>query len=388
MKFFVRSVFLICLLTTIHAFPLIKGLRGVYVYDATYPNGPLTHASNDPGQWAANILAFNSAATADSNKLQRIYPYGGDIEFYCTPTTTSVGNCVFSADPSKANAHVYFSFGTESVQHYETALKDTVPHLQMLPIFDGTTSKGSVFYPLLTSPPLAVATAAEVASKVCSDPNDLDGVMFDLEPLEINNQALRQLFTSTAADLSKDQCINTTHPSGRAMGVFISVSKVNATTNGWQLLRSALGSNGYAIVSGYDMGSSGVPLQPGTYGARLSGNIQLMDAAATKYKIPYVIALPASASFSEFQEIGTYDTSEPGNFKLVKDYSGEGITQLGYIKSATTQVGQDVKSSYFLGIDFWSYNQYVALSTTTLLKPNILSGEVAAWLEQHPIRPG
>lgn len=348
--------------------------HGALLYDATQPSGPSSTRTNRPGQWKANITAFNVGAVKNT-EISRLYPYSGDIEMYCTKPSA----CVYSGP--KQNVFVYYAapagYGQASVAAYRAAF----PKTTIMAIIDGST-KSSLLKALSYSE-VGTKTADLVASIICADPN-VDGVFFDLEPLDISSPGQFAFYKEISRKFSSASCIDTNHPHGRMFGAFLSPHKISD----WSALAAAFGTNGFAAVSGYDVNDvqPPVPVTMHAYTASVTGMLLSMDAASQKYKIPYTVVIPAASSFSEFNKFGFYDgTIPPPNFKLQKDYTSDGITQVGYMKAARAIMMAQAKSPYFMGTDYWSWSQYKSPQPKLdqMLMPAIPEGEVVTYLQQY-----
>tara|TARA_R110002126_G_scaffold17798_2_gene68851 strand:+ start:21877 stop:23025 length:1149 start_codon:yes stop_codon:yes gene_type:complete len=349
--------------------------HGALLYDVTQAGGPDSARTNNPGQWKANITAFNAGATK-SSQISRLYPYSGDIEMYCTGLND---DCIYSG--AKQNVFVYYTapagYGQDSVAAYRTAF----PQATVMAIIDGNT-KSSLLKALSYSS-VGIQTADLVARTICADPN-VDGVFFDLEPLDISSPGQFAFYKEISRQFASALCIDTNHPDGRVFGAFLSPHKISD----WPALAAAFGSNGYAAVSGYDVGDvqPPVPVSMHAYTASVTGMLLTMDAESKKNKIPYTVVIPAASSFSEFNKFGFYDSSIPApNFRLDKDYTSEGMTQIGYMKAARAIMMAQAKSPYFIGTDYWSWSQYKSPlpKQDQMLLPNIPEGEVVTYLQQY-----
>lgn len=372
-KGFVGVVCLFSLSTSIAIAAVPAKGHGALLYDATQPSGPDSKRTNSPGQWKANITAFNAGAT-DSTKISRLYPYSGDIEMYCKGPS----DCIYSGP--KQNVFVYYTppggYGKDSVAAYRAAF----PKAVIMPIIDGST-KSSLLKALSYSE-VGTNTADLVANIMCADPN-VDGVFFDLEPLDISSPGQFAFYKEISKQFASSACIDTNHPAGRVFGAFLSPHKISD----WGALAEAFGSNGFAAVSGYDVKDvqPPVPVTMHAYTASVTGMLLSMNAASEKYKIPYTVVIPAASSFSEFNKFGFYDGSiPPPNFKLQKDYTPDGITQVGYMKAACAIMIAQAKSPYFIGTDYWSWSQYKSPDPkkNQMLLPAIPEGEVVTYLQQ------
>ena len=350
----------------------ISSGRGALLYDAQSTTGPSGAQTNSPGHWKDNITAFNAGASG-SKQISRLYPYSGDIEMNCT----SPSDCVYSG--ANQNVYVYYAspaFGTDSVAAYRAAF----PTALILAIIDGST-KSALLRPLSYTA-VGVATADLAANVICADPN-VDGVFFDLEPADMGVQGQFAFYKEIAKQFSSNVCIDSNHPNGRVFGVFINPNKVGD----WGLVAAALGNNGFVAVSAYDIRDTNPPVPTSLllYHSSVTGMLEIMDKASKLNKIPYTVVVPWAASFGEFNQYGLYDTSAPSDFKLIKDYTSEGITQLAYVQSARAMIMANCKSPYYLGMDGWSWTQYKSPKPKAgqLLLPVIPEGEVVEYLQKN-----
>lgn len=348
--------------------------HGALLYDATQPNGPNSTVSNDPGQWITNIQQFNGN-TPLSRQITRLYPYSGDIKITCTDPNA----CIYSG--AGQNVFVGYNspaFGQASVAAYRAAF----PKALILAIIDADTTSLPLL--ILSYVQVGKGIATELTRQICNDPN-VDGVFFDLEPFNFNvNQGQYTLYQQTALNFSSAACIDATHPNGRTMAIYMNPNNV---TN-WSVVPGMLSKNGYLVVAAYDVDDT-TPPRPtpySLYSSSVTGKIQaFMDPNSTQYKIPYTIAIPAAASFSEFEEFGYYDTSYPMDFRVDTDFRNQGFTQLAYIQSAVAIIQKNAKSGYFMGTDYWSWSQYKspAPHQNQLLLPNIPPANVIQYLQQN-----
>jgi len=376
-KQLVGMLSLICLASSdvvIAAGALDKG-HGALLYDAMQRSGPDSARTNVPGQWKENILAFNAGATA-STQILRLYPYSGDIEMYCTGLND---DCIYSGP--KQNVFVYYApkagHGQASVAAYRAAF----PKATIMPIIDGSTK--STLLKALGSSEVGTRTADLVAETVCADLN-VDGVFFDLEPLDIAIPGQFAFYKEISHKFSSALCIDEKHPEGRVFGVFLSPYKISD----WGALADAFGSNGYAAVSAYDVGDvmPPVPVNIRRYIASVRGMLISMDKASKANKIPYTVVIPAASSFSEFEKFGFYDASlPPPNFKLQTDYTSYGITQLAYIKAVHKIIRERAKSAHYMGTDYWAWSQFKSPDPkkNQMLLPAIPEGDVVTYLQQY-----
>ncbi|MDX2346572.1 MAG: hypothetical protein QNK11_06875 [Legionella sp.] len=351
------------------AMDLPKG-RGALLYDAISKTGPAGPKPKDPGHWIPNIKAFNAEVTT-GKKISCLYPYAGDVEMYCT----NPSNCVYSGP--KKNVFVYYNAGLASIKAYH----DAFPTAKMLPIIDGVI-KGSLLK-ALQYPEIGTKTAALVAGQVCKNPS-IDGIFFDLEPFDISMPGQFSFYKEILKQFKSEICIDTKHPDGRSFGMFLHPHKVTD----WDKMSEVLGDIGFVAVSAYDIQDSmpPVPTPMKQYKAGVRNMLEIMDAKSQIYKIAYRVVLPWASSFGEFNQYGLYDPSNPpSDFKLIKDYTSEGLTQVAYVKAAHEIMKAVCKSPYYLGMDGWSWTQYKSPKPKEgqLLLPVIPEGEVVEYLQKN-----
>jgi hypothetical protein len=235
----------------------------------------------------------------------------------------------------------------------------------------------------LTYTEVGTATANLVVAQVCHDPN-ADGVFFDVEPFDISVPGQFAFYSALSKQFSSATCIDENHPNGRVFGVFLSPNKVSD----WGKVKAAFGNVGYAAVSAYDIQDTNPPVPTALrlYHSSVTGMLGTMDAASKTNKISYKVVVPWAASFGEFNQYGLYDASNPpSDFKLIKDYTPEGITQLTYVQAARAIITATCKSPYYLGMDGWSYSQYKSPQpqASQLVLPAIPEGEVVSYLQNY-----
>lgn len=346
--------------------------HGALLYDASYSAGPDSSQTNDPGQWSTNIQQFNSGANA-SSQITRLYPYSGDIKMTCTTPSA----CIYSGPDQ--NVFVGYdspAYGQASVAAYRTAF----PSALILAIIDADTTS----LPLLSDVSVGQGTANVLTAQICADPN-VDGVFFDLEPFNFSvGQGQYALYKQVSINFASSACIDAKHPNGRTMAIFMNPNKVTD----WTVVPGMLGNNGYLVVAAYDINDT-TPPRPTPYSmytSSVTGKIQtFMDPNSKQYKIPYTVAIPASSSFSEFEQLGTYNTAYPNDFQVITDFTTQGFTQLAYIQSARAILLQNAKSAYYLGTDYWTWQQYASPDPQIgeILLPNIPPSSVVQYLQQY-----
>ena len=345
--------------------------RCALLYDDISTTGPAGKKTQDPGHWIPNITAFNAGASA-GKEIACLYPYAGDIEMNCTDSS----NCVYTG-PNK-NVFVYYDVGLKSIKAYHDAFSAAA----ILPIIDGNTK--SALLKALSYTEVGTNTADLVVKQVCNDPN-ADGVFFDLEPLDICSPGQFAFYSEISKQFSSSACIDAKHPKGRVFGAFISPHKICD----WGKLKAAFGNVGYAAVSGYDIKDTNPPTPTSIqlYHSSVTSMLMTMNKASVANKLPYKVVVPWAASFGEFNKYGKYDSSNPlSDFKLIKDYTPEGITQLAYVQAARAIILAVCKSAYYLGMDGWSWTQYKSPNKPAeeqLVLPAIPEGKVVQYLQKN-----
>lgn len=368
------SVAVFCFASSVMAAASLPKGPCALLYDADYSEGPSSKPTNLPGRWSDNITAFNTGAVP-SGVINCLYPYSGDIEMYCTGPS----DCIYSGP--KQNVFVYYTTasggsGQASVEAYRTVF----PKANILAIIDGNTK--STVLKAFTYAEVGKNTADLVARTICADPK-VNGIFFDIEKFDISVPGQFAFYQEISKQFASPMCTDASNPNGRTFGVFLSPGKISD----WDAVAAAFGHNGYGVVSGYDVADKTppVPASINAYHASVTGMLQTMDAASTKFKIPYQVAIPAASSFSEFEKLGVYDKDNPPSyFKLLKNFTPEGITQIGYIKSARAIILATCKSAYFMGKTYWSWSQYKSKnpSAEQMLEPSIPEGAVVPYLQQ------
>ncbi|AHE67557.1 hypothetical protein [Legionella oakridgensis] len=346
--------------------------HGAFLYDSHQNAGPASSITNDPGQWVMDVQQFNAKASA-ATLINRLYVYSGDIEMTCTTPSA----CVYSG--SGQNVFVGYeppAFGQASVAAYRANFPDAL----ILAIIDG--DLGSL--PLLNNDSVGKGVANLLTQQLCADPN-VDGVFFDLEPFSataFQSPGLFALYNQTAKNLKA--CIDPEHPHGRVMGVFANPNKIAD----WSQVKGALSNNGFLAVAAYDINDT-TPPRPTPYSlytSSVTGKIQtFMDPNSKQYQVYYTVAIPAASSFSEFEQFGYYNTAYPDDFQVSNDFRTQGFTQLAYVQAARAIILKNSKSPYYLGKDYWSWNQYIspAPKQGQMLLPNIPSADVVEYLQQR-----
>jgi hypothetical protein len=206
------------------------------------------------------------------------------------------------------------------------------------------------------------AWADQVANTYCAY-DFVDGLNLDLEPARapyLNNLLifLKQL----SGDLLKGSCMNALHPYGRTLGVFVSAAAANSD------FYAAIGSNGYAIISGYDLSDNppGTPTTPSQYGTQIKARVTQVLTQAKPVNGSFIIGIPAAASVHEFTKY------VPASGASVTGYPMYSATQPNYVTQAV-QATHAVLTGYkgWLGTSLWTFSDKIAVppSSNNLFYP-------------------
>lgn len=335
---------------------LQKGTGGL-IYDACCENGPCRDPVNNPGQWISAIQSFSPMNASPT----RLYVYGGAIR-----QNTPLGNCNFS---------VNYAFA-DSVEKYRQAF----PSALILATIDATSDDVAALTACADT--VGKGLADSLSSQICAD-SHVDGVVFDLEPADFGvGMGQYGLYKEMALNFSSGACVSVDHPNGRYFGVFSNPNNFY-TRNQWAGVEGALVGNGpnnvgFLIVGAYDVtdGTQG-PTPYSLYKSSISGKLSAYtDPQSKQYHVPYTVAVPGGASFGEYQYYAQYVS--PTQTNIVHDYSNE-VTQTGYVNLALQIIATSCSSPYYLGVDYWGWNQFVwpDHSTNNILLPNTPNGTVA-----------
>ena len=229
-----------------------------------------------------------------------------------------------------------------------------------------------------------VALGQAIATHVCDDPNVV-GVVLDIEGGK-SHYTFKTGTGQSGLYYGASQGLQKCASGVKSMGVFANPNNIGppGTPAGtcfqpgwcnWNNVKNYLGSNGYLIVGIYDVADGCVSPPPaamqctpstsssvasystptGSFLSSITGKIQNMVTNSTPANpSPYTIAIPASASYSEFS---TYFTP---SYSCIPGSSGSGgapftaITQWDYIATSNTTILQN-KGAGYLGVDYWQW---------------------------------
>ncbi|MDF1757434.1 MAG: hypothetical protein P1U74_03970 [Legionellaceae bacterium] len=351
--------------------PLPFGFSAL-IYDVNYPAGPGSHGTNDPGQWVSQITTYNSGALAE-NQYNQLNPYSSDIEITC-PNPNDTNTC--SILPGYAT-------GNASVAAYSAAF----PNAKILPIVDIAFNYLNNNL-LKTNISLADTVAQNLVTQICNDPLAA-GVFLDIETKNVlSNKGLFRFFSQVSTLFKSSQCVSSTYPNGRVMGMYLTPNEKD-----WGLAAAMFGSNNnsYLAIPLYDLKAFTTPPTPDPlklYNSYVTKSMTNANTFGMKNKVPYMIIVPASASFGTFEKTGLYNASEPAPtyFQLITDYSTSNATQLAFVQNARNAACAH-KNPYYMGMTSWAYLQYIAPGKNAsgdweLNMPNIPDTSTVAYLQQ------
>jgi hypothetical protein len=279
----------------------------------------------EPAEWADDISAFNLAA---KTPLSIIFSYGGDMEYY--PNSAQPFMTYFPP-ASVAAAESYNS--TPGVNHVIT-------------VIDGRMDGGEAYSPDLSklTHQQLLEWAIGVAELYCSY-DVVSGIQLDLEPFTGKYvEPFLVFLTALSANLRSPErnCVSSVHPAGRFITTFLFAEALTAEV--W----AALGPNGFATLSGYDLSSApaGTASTPAFYGAQLRAALANASASAAAHNGSYFVGIPAAASAHEFE-----------TFNFANGTVVTGAPQLDYLETALVALaaGATGKPGY-LGPALWGFS--------------------------------
>jgi hypothetical protein len=323
--------------------PLPPAGASAWVYDDK--NGPIA-------MWADEIGMFNDGAKTPINT---IWSYGGDMEYY--PREHPPYQTYFDAH-AQAAALKYGS--TKGVDYVVT-------------VIDGVMNGGESWSPDLSKFNEAqLKEWADVTTTTYCKYDQVDGIQMDLEPFAGKYKAPFLIFLKELASNLRN-CTSARHPMGRSVTTFMFADDV--TPEVW----SALGPNGYMVVSGYDLASTpaGTPSTVEYFSTRFSQAVDTIVASATANKGSYFIGIPAAASTHEFANL-TY-----ANGTIV-----QGSPQIRYVTAALDILAAKAKGKPgYLGPSLWGFSSVMAYPphSQNLYRPEtpFVLAEEAAYLKRN-----
>lgn len=293
--------------------------------------------------WANDISAFNLEAP-ECSRLTTIFAYGGSLEWYASGVTPG---------------QTYFP---EANQRAARAYASVPGVTDVILVVDGRMDVAESWAPdlrQLTTAQLQ-AWATDTAALYCAH-DVVSGVQLNLEPL--SGQFLPSVIAFVARlslELrSSDACVTAEHPHGRSISAFGAAAA--ATLDMW----AALGSNGFFVLSGYDLSAepAGEPSAVTEYAPRFNAELEAMLSSATASGGKFMVGIPAAASAHEFAS----HTTEAGE-------QIEGTAQVEYVRVALKALADKgvAESPYFLGAAVWGFAPKIAVppGTDNVFLPN------------------
>jgi hypothetical protein len=297
--------------------------NSTWVYDVNATGAPTA-------MWSNWVDYYNSFAAVPHN-LSTVYSYGGDMEINGTALTT------------------YFPVAN---QHAAMIYKGIPGVKSVILTVDGQMNGGQSYSPDLSKlTPAQVRSWADSTAQLYCAYSFVDGLQIDLEPATPPYLAnLLVFYRRLSADLllTTNNCVDSAHPTGRTIGVFMSAG--SATPAVFQ----AIGANGYVIMSGYDLGTFAVPTVPATYGLQLTAALKLLALNAAASHGSFVIGIPAAASTTEFSQY------IPASGADVFGYPMYSSTASNYATEALAAIQANIKSNPgYLGTALWGFSLYM-----------------------------
>jgi hypothetical protein len=305
---------------------LPKG-NAAWVYD-------VNSTPTQKAMWSDWIGFYNGNTLAPHN-ITTLYSYGGDMGIYNGSLITSfpLGNQV------AAKTYKTTTYGVKNV----------------ILTVDGQMNGGQSYSPDLSKLSVVQVQAwADSTAKLYCMYDFVDGLQIDLEPARSPYLANLLVFLKQlSADLmlSSNNCLNSSHPSGRSMGVFLGVGAATPQ------MFTTIGSNSYIILSGYDLSDAplGSPATtPYQYGLQLTAALKLLSTNAG-VSGHYVVGIPGAASVHEFSQY------IPVNGSPVFGYPMYSQTQDNYTKQAIAAIKNTVYTHQnYLGTALWGFTLQMA----------------------------
>lgn len=354
---------------------------------AAYTYGPLkctddacdVTPSCDHAAFAGNISAYNEAAP-ENGKINIVYSYGGDIEFWpkasepkaCwAPASEPACNVSIFYDPINAEAASIYSqsTGVDAIVSLIDGRLDGWEMIQTYNDYDGC--KFGNFYPdlaNLTSGELHLL-GEQTARLYCKD-EILSGVQIDLEPYQEPWLEPLAEYISYVAESMRDEngvmgCKTAKFPAGRTVSYFTFAHRMDYT-----FTTNVLGPNGYYVFSGYDLFPK--PQDGGfmynnvtQFGQKLRYEINFIRPAIGSTG-RFTLALPFAASCHEYEQYVPMHGEGCGPACIPQDnpakmhmYVQEAFNVL--LDPATTNSTGGLfcmdpsKQSQFMGISWWVF---------------------------------
>eukprot|EP00164_Ancoracysta_twista_P006035 GFYU01008324.1.p1 GENE.GFYU01008324.1~~GFYU01008324.1.p1 ORF type:complete len:413 (-),score=132.26 GFYU01008324.1:32-1120(-) len=338
-----------------------------YVAKTTLPRGNAVWTydvvDGQPAMWSPQIQKFNEGA-AKNAAFNIVYSYGGDMEYY--PDLANPFQTYFDAQNQDA-AEIYGS--TEGVN-------------TVIAVVDGRMNGGQSWSPDLSKLNTTAVKewASNTASLYCSF-ETVAGLQIDLEPYEAPYASHLTLFLSELSVLLRSKsnnCVSNKFPAGRSLSAFMLVDALNDD------VLTALGPNGYALISGYDLSTAppGTPSTPQQYRSALDSVIQQALQKVGKHG-SFSLGIPAAASTHEFT------TYTPASGDTITGHPMYDSSESNYLTEAIEAIraANLANNKQFLGISVWGMSSVMAYPPHSFNKfepsnPFVQAGELA-YLQQN-----
>jgi hypothetical protein len=230
----------------------------------------------------------------------------------------------------------------------------TIPHVtHVAAVVDGVLSDTANLNALNTT---QIQKLADTYARLYCSYGIIDGVQLDLEPYGSRYKTSVLTFVRRLSRDFRDTTFCPQPSYGKHLSFFVGPRQADAD------LYNALGPNGYAVISGYDLDSPGpgLPETPQQYRTNLASNVDfvIQNAAKSLYG-KYSVGLPFAASACEFATgVSTsnsqvvirgypmYSATDPSNsyiplaFEVLSAKLGDGASSL---------------ASPFLGVSVWAW---------------------------------
>lgn len=268
--------------------------------------------------WSTDIAAFNTAGQTNG-KINIVYAYGGDIEFWAnakspegcwTPASNDLGVCNVSVfyDPNNALAAGVYreTEGVDAVVALVDGRMDGWAQIQTYNGYDGCDFGD--FYPNLTNlTDFALNRLAEDAAKLYCAVDAISGIQVDLEPYSgvykpAMDKFMGYLSVALRDEANQHGCRTSTYPLGRTVAYFTYAHNMAPS------FLDLLGPNGYYVFSGYDLADQIFPADPTfafntipTFTTRLKEEITYIRPAIGDTG-KFSMAFPMAASCHEYEQ--------------------------------------------------------------------------------------
>jgi len=357
---------------------------------AAFTYAPLMCTSNpcdvvpscNRAHWAADISAFNTGAQTNG-KINIVYAYGGDIEFWPNPKDPQGCWAPASDDLNVCNVSVFFdpnnalaagvyrqATGVDTVVALLDGRLDGWDQIQTYNSYDGCDFGD--FYPnLMNLSDFALQRLATDTAKLYCKTDAISGIQVDLEPYKdpykpAINKYIGFLAEALADASNQYGCRTSLYPLGRTIAYF------TYAHNHEPSFVQTLGPNGYFVFSGYDLADQIWPSDPTfkyndipTFSTRLREEITyIRPLVGTTGK--FSMAFPMAASCHEYEQYVPMKGQGCGpacipytNTAKMVDYVNAMFDVL--LDPATTNSTQGVfcmneaAGSQFLGLSWWTW---------------------------------